>query len=73
MRIYTGRFRERMGIVHPRWYRRKMDGVFERRLTKDCQVEIVRLWGISIGGVFIGVQRFVGVQDDMARMSPEAA
>lgn len=66
MRLYTGLPRQRMGIAHPRCYRDPRDGVYKMRMSHACQVEITRLWGLSLFGVFIGVQRYRGTQDAMA-------
>lgn len=57
MRIFLGKPRNRMGIAIERWEKIGPKNHYAMRLPADCHLEIVRLWGVSIGGWFVGVQR----------------
>ncbi len=60
MRIFTGRPRNRFGYAIEDWVQVSQGPTgrhFEKRLPDCVYQEIKRIWGISIGGWFFGLQR----------------
>lgn len=60
MRIYTGTPRQRFGYAHEQWVQVPSDTGGRhhvRELPAIVHQEVKRIWGISIGGWFFGVQR----------------
>ena len=56
MRFYLGTPKVRTGLVREDWHQTPETQHFRLALPENVALEFVKIWGVGIGRIFIGVQ-----------------
>lgn len=58
MKLYTGRPANRLALTLQHWVRDTPNGPLRQQFPAHAHAETVRLYGVTLFGWFIGVQRY---------------
>ena len=72
MKLYTGKPENRLALTLQEWKRDEPGGPLRRVFPNVAHAEITRLYGLTICGWFIGVQRYQRRKHRNADMAPVA-